>query len=728
MCRVPRVFLIVAAMTWACSAADQSPFNVDFFPGWDGHYRPMEWMPVEIGIAGELTQPFSGTLTVSTTQDGLNTLNISHQFVLTPDLPIHAPLVTKQAFAADKCVVRLFDERGRVQWRQTYDTLDFSGRTSAMIPVGDKDLLVGLVGSAGFGLLQIGNETVCSGGPQAGQVYLATKVPRMMPWDWTGYVCLDLLILCDPDWGLFNSQQLEAICQWVSGGGRLLLVLGGRAVTPSNPIARMLPLELSELHEMTLPADVLRAWRLDSSATENVAARSMKPVGGSWLHSIPENYQEPALYAAAPVGFGMVGVLGLDPRQFSAVQRSRAAAFWVEIIKPLLASRIREGDPAAGGPFLSLMQPNERDTLGRTIIVKSDAPPMEDNPDAPYFRQMYQIGPGWNATNMVMEHLYNIPQMRPLSIWWVILLLVSLAMLLGPVDYLLLKRYDRLPLTWLTSAGWIILFTVGAYYGVQALRGGKMQLRTVSVCDSMEGSPYAWNTAYVGLFAPHSGDFQIEGLGDRHWWSAVAPTQESIWVYNQEAGRREVSCLQHDGANLPYSLPISIWTIQCLMGEWADMQAPFEAAVSRRGDEISLTIDNRSDRPIRRGFIAFDKDRGIELPRIDARKTEQIQGRLAGLNVTRQLRGYASQQSYHDPYTGYSQTANVFSSAVVSHGCLRRTQAVDACLARRAAVVCVEYDGPPAAFAVRKHSHESHHICLARRVVFPIEDNEGANP
>ena len=26
-------------------------FNVDFFVGWEGYYRPMNWTPVEIGIS-----------------------------------------------------------------------------------------------------------------------------------------------------------------------------------------------------------------------------------------------------------------------------------------------------------------------------------------------------------------------------------------------------------------------------------------------------------------------------------------------------------------------------------------------------------------------------------------------------------------------------------------------------------------------------------------------------
>ena len=84
--------------------------------------------------------------------------------------------------------------------------------------------------------------------------------------------------------------------------------------------------------------------------------------------------------------------------------------------------------------------------------------------------------------------------------------MMALAILLGPVDYLVLKRLDKLPYTWLTSTGWIVIFTVGAYYGVQWIRGGAMELRAVSVVDGVADSNCAWATCYAGAL-PHQGLF-----------------------------------------------------------------------------------------------------------------------------------------------------------------------------------------------------------------------------
>ncbi|MHC4337466.1 MAG: hypothetical protein ACYSTG_05890, partial [Planctomycetota bacterium] len=192
-----------------------SAFNVDCFLGWGGCYRPMEWAPVEIGVSSTLTEPFAGSLTISAQQDDLNTLSIAHTFVLTPDVPLYIPLVTKLAFAADKCKLRIVDERGRTRWRYDFELWNFSTRNRMLTAVGESDLLVGLVGRRKFGLLRLPQQSICESDRGRGKVYLKDKITRMVPWDWTGFVCLDLLILYDPDWSLFKQNQLNAIVQWV---------------------------------------------------------------------------------------------------------------------------------------------------------------------------------------------------------------------------------------------------------------------------------------------------------------------------------------------------------------------------------------------------------------------------------------------------------------------------------------------------------------------------------
>jgi hypothetical protein len=162
MLRIQIAFLLVLMSASCVHAAGGIEFNVDLFCGWDGFYRPMEWTPAEISITTDLTEPFDGVFTLSAQQDGLNTLNIVHSIVLTPNQPLPLPLATKFDFHVGKCMLTIRDKRGRSRWEQTIDMWDFSTANRLLKVVQDQDLLVGLVGQPQFGLLRLPDETACT--------------------------------------------------------------------------------------------------------------------------------------------------------------------------------------------------------------------------------------------------------------------------------------------------------------------------------------------------------------------------------------------------------------------------------------------------------------------------------------------------------------------------------------------------------------------------------------
>jgi len=716
MRRTPQILPIMLALASVTSGAKESSLNVDFFCGWEGCYRPMEWTPVEIGISSDLTTPFAGSVTVSAQQDGLNTMNVVHNFVLTPDLPLHLPLVTKLAFGTDKCSVRVANERGRTRWHHDFSLWDLSGRNQLLKTVTERDLLIGLIGPGKFGLIRLDQQSVCRSPTGVGKVYLAAKVPRMAPWDWTGFACLDLLILYNPDWKLFNQHQLSALAQWISNGGRLLLVLGSNPLPAENPVVQLLPFRVENIREVTLPAQALVAWQLEVGLSERVAAWPLVCKPGSRLWATEDYGSSECLFGTGYVGFGRVGVLAFDPSMLSDPQRARSVRFWVGRIAAMLSDE-------AAGQAVRTSRISRGGLPDRTIEFVQDPDAVSDNQRRDRY---YQIGLAQAASNAVMEHLYNIPEMRPLSIWWVILLLSALAVLLGPVDYFVLKRRDRLPLTWLTCAGWITLFTAGAYYGVQALRGGKMQLRVVSVLDGIENS-MGWSSTYCGLFAPYSDDFQLEGLHNEQWWSGIAPSQEAIWAYQREPITRNIYCYQHDGGNLPYSLPINIWTIQCLLTESPVERLPLAAQVRRNGRHVVLEIANESDSPIRNGYVLFDDNQTLNFGSVPGRATKRFEGELATRSVwaTYGSDGYRSGSYRGRPVASLGSIRSLGDATTFfAQGCLQRTQGIRCYLARGAAVVCAQYQDVPVPFSVKDCSYQYQHVQLVRQVIFPNEHDE----
>lgn len=717
-----RLWIILAAVFVLVGGgalrAEESPFNVDFFCGWGDCYRPMEWTPVEIGVGSTLDKPLGCAIEISAAQDGLNTLNIRHRFVLTPGLHVNLPLVTKFAFAADGCDIRLIQVvNGRLRRTVYQEKRDFWGGRSGdrgLKAITESDMLIGHIGARRFGLLNLSKQAVSQTQKGQGRVYTGYKIIDMAPWDWTGFVSLDCLVLYDPDWNQFKRrEQLEAISQWVSNGGRLLLVLGTHPLAADNPVSKLLPVDLGQVRQTTVDSTLLDKWDLQGDESETVACWPLAVKGGVRLCEDERCDANDCLFATANVGFGRVGVLAFDPSTLSDKHGARSSQFWVGRIKAVIEDSHKPDTRSGSG------RGSMADSF-RTIRFEQDAERSNKNQQD---NDRYEIGLAQSANNAVMNYLYK--GIRPLSISWVIMLLVALAILLGPVDYIVLKRLGRLPLTWVTCTFWIVVFTVFSYYGVQYLRSGDLEMRVVSIIDGIENEDTAWSTDYCGLFAPRSAEYRLKDLGEKQWWSGIAPNQQDLWSYHRETGGRKIYCEQEDGRNEPWSLPINIWTVQCLMNEGAVEKTTLGAQVSRRGEEISVTVSNESDAKIIDGYVLFDGGLGIQLNKmVEPRSSEKFSGKLRSLYAWRNYDLNQLRDSYGDSRSSDGTGTLKREDAYFAQGVLQRTRAIDTYLAHGAAVVCVEYENAETSFKVDAKGCAYDHIQLARLVVFPKEDDE----
>jgi len=717
-----RIFCVASLLLVCLSSAQAArdiDFNVDFFCGWDGYYRPMEWTSVEVNI-GALKEPFSGSFTMTARQDGINTLNVIHTFVLTPDRPLSIPLATKLAFATDRCTLVIRDENGRTRWQQSINLWDFSIQNRILRVVQEQDVLIGLIGQAQFGLLRLPQETVCLSDRGTGKVYLGSKVPRVVPWDWTGYVSLDLLVICDLDWSLLQAQQVKAICEWISNGGTVLLILGQHPLPTESPLARFLPFRIEGPKQVQIPSQNLAEWGLDSNQTPMVTAWSLFPKPGAVIDRKIEMPDGSCLHGAGYAGFGRVAVLGFSPSQLGEEQVPHSVAFWTRQIA------------ACGRPSTSTTS-GTSSASGRRVVPADQAPqttgdPRGFNPNNNYYR----ISTSQSASNQVMEYLYELEQMKPLSIWWIVLTLMALAVLLGPVDYLVLKRLDKLPYTWLTSTGWIVVFTVGAYFGVQWLRGGAMEVRAVTVLDGIADSNCAWGTSYTGLFAPRSGDYRLAGLLPNQWWSGISPMRDELYAYQRDSAMQQIHCLQVDGGNLPVSLPINMWTVQPLITEWALDRMPFAATVDRRQGEASVEIRNASDSAIQRGYVLFG-DTCADLGPVPPHATKRFDVRTRPFRSWQQMGPRPGPVARGQPmgtipgvdvprYPG--QLGGPAENAFLAQGCISRTLAMHTCLNAGAALVCVAFENAPMPVDVKDRSYAVNHVQVARQLVLPKKSED----
>jgi len=667
--------------------AQQDPFNVDVFFGWGGCFRPMEWTPIEIGIGSFREEPFSGQLHMALPQDILNTLHISHPLVLTPDIPVQVPLVGRLSFSPEACRVRLTNEQGENVWAKNIPLLELPAERLQVVQ--RFDLLVGVLGERRFGLLKLEEETVSrtEGDERApqGRVYVRDKLPRLLPWDWTGYASLDLLICYDPDWSQLRPQQWQALADWVSKGGRLLFIPGQRPWPGENALTRLLPVTPGPLKQVRLSASLLKQWALPSDHPPALAVTPLQTPAGQGM-GVTDRQGEDVLRVTVPAGFGRVTMLGYDPRQLAAEFLDYSSSYWIRQVQDLLTV------PEEGG--LAVIK------TGRTLELTRTN---RHSVDGHGYR--FDITQAQEANNQVMEYLYDIDQMRPLSIGWVVGLLILLAILIGPVDYWVLKKIDRQPWTWITCSGWIILFTLGAYYGVQALRAGDLQLRSVSVTDAVAGEDTAWQTQYSGIFAPKSDDYHLTGLDERQWWSAMAPSQKHLNRYGGQYTRRDIFCRQQEGSNLPVSIPISIWTMQCLRQESPAPVLPITVEVVRHGEDLQVSVANNSEFTFQRAVLVFKGHRGLDLGPLRSGDISTLEGR------SHPLQDWWTQPGMR----GRLGLAELFTA----EGCQERSVAMEAYMDAGAAVLIAERETDNSTIGLTASDYQVHHIDIQRLIVFP---------
>ena len=95
-----------------------------------------------------------------------------------------------------------------------------------------------------------------------------------------------------------------------------------------------------------------------------------------------------------------------------------------------------------------------------------------------------------------------------------IALLGAYILLIGPINYLVLKRLDRREWAWVTMPALIVAFAVAAYGFGSLLRGSEVIVNEVAIVRGAPGATEGTAQAYLGVFSPSRGTYVP------NWWPA----------------------------------------------------------------------------------------------------------------------------------------------------------------------------------------------------------------
>jgi len=290
-----------------------------------------------------------------------------------------------------------------------------------------------------------------------------------LPDRWYGYEAVDMLVFSTSRPELFeglDEPRREAIDAWVQRGGKLVLIGGphaDRLLAAAGPLARLTPgrltgvvgLRQTEALESYCQSTVPVPRALEDG--ELRVARLAKPRGVVEAHEA-----DLPLVVRAPHGFGQV------------------VFFAAELDRPPLA--LWKGRPL----------------LLRRLL---DLPGEEEQPLPVHAMMHYGFV---DIAGQLRAALDQFPGVRLAPFWWVAALAVGYILLIGPVDYFLLRKCGRRMIaTWVTFPATVLLVGVLAWWLATGLKGRDMRTNQVDLVEVDTVSGLVRGTTWSSLFSPH---------------------------------------------------------------------------------------------------------------------------------------------------------------------------------------------------------------------------------
>lgn len=450
------VFMILLTLVvMPATAQTNAPITLNVSVGFEGRFREGEWMPVWVDVTNE-SDDFSGRLVVrpETSGEGIpNTFSVP--VTLARGARQTVPLYIAARSFATQVRVELMDDDGVVYASQSapISAIQPQDRLYAVI----SDTLTGTVDMAGARF---------NGGEVTQIAWTMDDIPPYAE----AMRSLDVLLINDADTTPLTGDQRRALEDWIAGGGQLIVSGGANWQATAEGVRDLLPLNptRSETTESLAPlADWLALPETASSAlaSENniiIAAGDLTP-DAQTLVALDDGTP---LIARKTLGGGTVDYIAADPN----TQPLRDWAGMSELWFTLQAS--------------TLPQPGWSHGFG----------------DWSQAARAAEILPGVEST----------PDALPLLLFFGLYIA-----LISPINFLILRRINRLEWAWGTIPVCILAFTVAAWALGYSLRGNEAILNRLALVQAWTDSERARADGLVGVLSPRRTQYTLSGeVGD----------------------------------------------------------------------------------------------------------------------------------------------------------------------------------------------------------------------
>ena len=375
-----------------------------------------------------------------------------------------------------------------------------------------------------------------------------------LPTSAIGYDCLDLLLLNAPDLAALTAEQQQAIAEWVRGGGNLLMWPGDTPVPEAGPLIDTLPCRIGGTDVVQLSSNELATIGL-TQRFARLPARALAPTPDAEPLTVMGLDRVRAYQRR--LGLGRVIVCPVDLASLQVRDPQKVWALWRVVLKPMIR---RLPDDAAAPPE------NTYDVTSETQAREATA--------------LRQVG----------DLLGSIPGAGRFGFGYVAAVLLAMMVIVGPLDWFVLKKLGRQPWTWATTTGWVALVTLSAVYAGHLFKSGELHFRTFQLVDQADGVAVA-RTDVSALYSPRTTQYAFEARPDE-WWQPASPGDE---FYGYRRSAQEIVFAQTYRGSRPDPMVVNVWNLRFLQGA-STMAAP--AVV-----DAKLRVEKREAGGDRRAFV-----------------------------------------------------------------------------------------------------------------------------
>ena len=352
---------------------------------------------------------------------------------------------------------------------------------------------------------------------------------------------LDRLIWQDTDSSRLSKEQLAALQGWVAGGGRLIIVGGtaGPASLTAFPDV-LLPFRPTATTDVDPHALVAMLGEIPAGAT-SLPALSGELLGGRALASSGDR----TVACERPYGSGSVTIVGFDPTASWITGTSLAEGMWRRLIP------------------------------GRTFG-----------------------GPIIGDDSQILSAASQLPSLALPPIGGLIGLLGAYILLIGPINYLVLRRLDRREWAWVTMPILILAFAAGAYGFGSLLRGSDLIVNEVAIVRGSPGATEGIAQVYLGVFSPSRGTYQLRVPGGA---LLSAPINGD---FNGNGTVNTLDVLQGDPAQVR-DLGVGFGSLRTVRAETAVTVPLVQAQLRLENGRLKGTITNASSEVLQKPAVVL---------------------------------------------------------------------------------------------------------------------------